>query len=206
MFKRIKLLGLTAVMALLVSAMMAAPALAAETAKPDIMPPVTGPGSAQTYTQAVWVMIIFIILLAILYPTAWKNVLAGLKKREEKIRAAIADADAARLKGEASLKEFNAQLATAEASAREILSKATLEAEKLAESIRMHAQQEAEEIKEKAIKEIESTKRQALTEIYEQSADLATSIAQKILRRNLNADDQRDLVQQSLDELQAVHA
>jgi F-type H+-transporting ATPase subunit b len=86
-----------------------------------------------------------------------------------------------------------------------LLSSATVEAEKIAAGIRMHAQQEAEEIKERAMKEIESSKQQALSEIYEQTAALATSVAEKILRRNLNADDQRDLVQRSLEELQAVH-
>jgi F-type H+-transporting ATPase subunit b len=156
--------------------------------------------------SALWVLVIFTFVVLFLYKGAWKNVLAGLKAREDRIRSAIADADAARLKGETALSEFNAQLATAETQAREILSKATVEAERLASGIRARAQQEAEEIKEKAMQEIESSKRQALTEIYDQSADLATAIAEKILRRNLNADDQRDLVKQSLDELQAVHA
>ena len=43
--------------------------------------------SKETYLSAVWVVIIFIILLCVLYPTAWRNVLNGLKKREERIRS-----------------------------------------------------------------------------------------------------------------------
>src|SRR5579875_2068399 len=66
---------------------------AGEAAKPTLIPPLTGSESAQTYMQAVWTIIIFVILLAILYPTAWKNVLAGLKKREERIRGDIAAAE-----------------------------------------------------------------------------------------------------------------
>jgi F-type H+-transporting ATPase subunit b len=158
------------------------------------------------WLSAALVLVIFLGVVIVLYKTAWKNVLAGLKAREDRIRSAIADADAARAKGEAALKEFNAKLATAETQAREILSNAAIEAEKLANGIRTRAQQEAEEAKERTMKEIESSKRQALTEIYEQTAALATSVAEKILRRNLNADDQRDLVRQSLDELQTVHA
>jgi F-type H+-transporting ATPase subunit b len=154
----------------------------------------------------IWVLVVFLGVVIILYKTAWKNVLIGLKAREERIRSAIADADAARTKGEEALKEFNAKLASAETQAREILSNAALEAEKIAAGIRTRAQQDAEEYKEKAMKEIESSKNHALSEIYEQTASLATSVAEKILRRSLNADDQRDLVKQSLDELQAVHA
>ncbi len=204
-YRRINRLALAVAMALVLSAIMAAPVMAEE-AKQNVMPPMTGDGAQQTYAQAVWVMIIFVILLVILYPTAWKNVLGGLKKREEKIRSAIADADAARSKGEAVLKEYNTQLATAADKVRGLLSQAATDAEKIANGIKMRAQQEAEELKEKAIKEIESTKKQALTEIYEQTASLSTSIAEKILKRNLNADDQRDLVSQSLEQLQSVHA
>jgi F-type H+-transporting ATPase subunit b len=158
------------------------------------------------WVSAVWVLIIFLGVVIILYKSAWKNVLAGLKAREDRIRSAISEADNARAKGEAALKEYNAQLATAESQVRALLSSATLEAEKIAAGIHTRAQQEAEEIKERALKDIESSKRQALSEIYEQTANLATSVAEKILRRNLNADDQRDLVKQSLDELQAVNA
>src|SRR5436305_70301 len=93
--------------------------------------------------QAVWVIIIFVILLAILYPTAWKNVLAGLKKREERIRKDIADAEAARAKADATLKQYNQQLAAAEAQVRDLLSKAAADAEKIGAGIRMHAQQES---------------------------------------------------------------
>jgi F-type H+-transporting ATPase subunit b len=166
---------------------------------------VAGEGSMQTYFQAVWVVIIFAILLAILYPTAWKNVLAGLKKREDRIRGDIADAEAARAKAEASLKEYNTRLATAEAQVRDLLTKAGAEAEKIAGGIRMRGQQEAEEIKERALKDIDASRKQALAEIYDLTANLSTSIAEKILKRNLNADDQRELVNESLKQLQSLN-
>ena len=84
------------------------------------------------FGQAVWVAIIFLIVLAILYPTAWKNILEGLKAREARIRGDIAAAEAARLKAEATLKEYAAQLATAEGKVREMLATATADAEKAA--------------------------------------------------------------------------
>ena len=202
MINRTKRLALAFVVALAVTAA-AIPAMA-EDVKPNIMPALTGDGAEQTYVQAVWVMIIFIILLAVLYPTAWKNVLAGLKKREEKIRADIADAESARRKGESTLKEYNTQLAKAESQVRELMNTATVEAEKIAASIKLRAQEEVEEIRERATKEIESARKQATTEIYEQTATLATMIAEKILKRNLNADDQKALVNESLEKLQQV--
>ena len=153
---------------------------------------------------AIWTLLIFVIMVIILYPMAWKPVLAGLKAREQRIRDDIANAEKSRRDAEASLKEYQAQLANAQAQIREMLAKATADGEKLATNIRMQAQKEAEEAKERATRDIEASKNAAIGEIYNQAAELATSVASKILRRNLNAEDQKQLVRESLDQLQKV--
>ena len=164
------------------------------------------PSDSQTWYAALWVLIIFLVMLAILYPTAWKNVLAGLKAREERIRKDIADAEASRVRAEATLKEYNTQLATAETRVRDMLAKATADGEAIAAGIRTRAQHDAEETKQKALRDIEASRDQAVAELHTQAAVLATNVAEKILRRNLSPDDQRDLVNRSLEELQAVGA
>lgn len=169
--------------------------------KGEIMPDAT---KASSVIQALWVIIIFLIMLAILYPTAWKNVLAGLKAREERIRSDIAEAEAARNKAEATLREYNTQLATAEQRVRDLIAGAQADGERIAAQIRVRGEQEAQEAKERATKEIEAASKQAIADIYEQAAVLATSVAEKILRRELNANDQRDLVTRSLDQVQNI--
>ena len=193
---RKKLLGIAMLLALLMPAYAAHAAEAAEN-QPSLL--------GFDPQQAIWVLVIFIILVFILYRTAWKNVLAGLKARESRIRGDIAAAEAARAKAEATLKEYNGQLSVAEEKVKKLLSDAATEAEKIGASIRLRAQQESEEIKERTTKDIESARQQAMAEIYEQTANLSTAIAEKILRRNLNADDQRELVNESLKQLQTVN-
>jgi F-type H+-transporting ATPase subunit b len=171
--------------------------------KYELLPDMKDP---QTWYAAVWVLVIFLVLLAILYPTAWKNVLAGLKAREERIRKDIADAEAARAKADATLKEYNAQLAAAESRVRDMLTKATADGEQIAANIRTRAQQEAEDTKDRAMRDIDAAREQAVAQIHEQAAVLATSVAEKILRRNLNPDDQRDLVAQSLGQVETIGA
>jgi F-type H+-transporting ATPase subunit b len=166
--------------------------------------PLPDPTARDTWMSALWVVIIFVVLLAILYPTAWKQVLIGLKAREQRIRTDIAEAEASRRKAEETLRQYNDQLSAAEGRIRDMLAKAQADGEKLATTIRMQAQTEAEEIKERAQKDIDAAKNAAIGEIYAQAADLSTSIAEKILKRNLNADDQRELVRQSLEQLQTV--
>jgi F-type H+-transporting ATPase subunit b len=151
--------------------------------------------------SCIWVLLIFVVVLIILQRTAWKHVLIGLKAREERIRKDIADAEAARLKAEDTLKQYDSRLADAEQKVREILEKAAADAEKIGTNLRMKAQEESEQAKERATQEIEAARRNALTEIYEQTANLATAVAEKIIRRSLNANDQRDLVNQSLEQM-----
>jgi F-type H+-transporting ATPase subunit b len=166
------------------------------------------PGLIATPNQglitAVTTLIVFCALLAILGKFAWGPIASGLQAREDKIRKDIADAEAARKRAEETLGQYNQQLATAERQVRDILAKAGADAEKIATSMKMQAQQEAEEIKERATRDIENARKQALNDIYAQAAELSTNIASKILRRNLNADDQRDLVNSSLEQLQTV--
>jgi F-type H+-transporting ATPase subunit b len=180
----------------------AAAAHSGEHGEPSLLPDFE---KRETWMSALWVVIIFLVLLAVLYPTAWKNVLAGLKAREARIRKDIADAEEARAKAEATLKEYGAQLASAEGRVRDIINSATKDGERVATEIRMRAQAEAEDAKKRAMKDIDTARQQALAEIYQRAAELSTSIAEKILRRNINAEDQKDLVKRSLDELQTVN-
>jgi len=193
------LLILTATLTLVAPALGAEPAPGDEATSP-LYPP------AQGIITGTVTIVIFVILVAVLGKYAWGPILAGLRAREEKIRKDIAEAEATRARAEATLREYNQQLASAEQKVREMLNKAAIDAENIANQIRAHAQRDAEEMKERALKDIEAAREQALSEIYAQTADLATRVAEKILRRNLNADDQRDLVNQSLQELQAVGA
>jgi F-type H+-transporting ATPase subunit b len=174
----------------------------ADHAKGELVPDLS---KSKSWFSALWVVIIFLILLAVLYPTAWKNVLAGLKAREQRIRTDIAEAEAARSRAEATHKEYNQQLATAEQRVRDLITGAQADGERIAAQIRLRGEQEAQETKERATKEIDAARKQALSEIYDQTALLATSVAEKILRRNLNADDQRDLVARSLDQVQNIN-
>lgn len=151
-------------------------------------------------------LVVFIALVVILGKYAWGPIVTGLKAREDKIRKDIRDAEEGRAKAEALLRQYDQKLAAAQKEVNDLLTKATNDAQQLATSIRMNAQQEAEEAKERATRDIETARNQAVNEIHGYAATLATNIAEKILRRNLNVDDQRDLVHGSLEQLKNVSA
>jgi F-type H+-transporting ATPase subunit b len=163
-------------------------------------------GARESLITALTTLVVFGLLVVILGKTAWGPIARGLQEREDKIRRDIEEAEAARAKAEATQREYAAQLATAEAKVRELLAKANDDAEQIAQNVRIRAQQEAQETKENATREIQGAQREAIRQVHEQAAVLSTRIAEKILRRNLNADDQRDLVRESLEQLQTVKA
>jgi F-type H+-transporting ATPase subunit b len=154
--------------------------------------------------SAIWVLVSFTLVLIILYKTAWKNVLESLHGREARIQGSIRQAEEAQAKAEAALKEHAARLAGAEEQIRQMLGKATADAEKIAANIRAQTQAENEAERESTRKEIEAAKRDAIRQVYEQTADLATTVASRIIGRNLNPQDQQDLVKETLGQLQEM--
>lgn len=162
-------------------------------------------GVPPTFNQglmtAILTLIIFIVLLIVLTKAAWGPIAKGLAEREAKIKRDIADAEAARVAAIQKQKEYEAQLAKAGDEVRAILDKAQADAQAAGTRMKLAAQQEAEELKERALRDIEASRRAAVAEIHEQAATISTSIAEKILRKNLNADDQRELVRSALDQL-----
>jgi len=158
----------------------------------------------QALYSGVWVLIIFVALLAILYPTAWRHVLAGLKNREQRIRTDVAEAETARARAEDLLRQFDQQIAAAQARSSEMISAATVQGEKLATQIRMQAQQEGESTKEAATQEIEAARDSAIQQIRGEVAGLATMVASKVMRRNLGVAENQDLVDEAIASMQSA--
>lgn len=149
--------------------------------------------------------VVFLLLLAILSKIAFGPIAAGLKKREDKIRDDIDTAEKKLAEANAVLARYNQQVSGAEAQIRAMMTEATANAEKIKASIKAQADAEAAELREKAKRDVQAEKDAALREIQEQAVYLSTSIAEKIIKRNLSADDNRDLVRSSLEQLGTVN-
>jgi F-type H+-transporting ATPase subunit b len=144
---------------------------------------------------------IFICLFLVLRFTAWKPILNGLKTRETTIRDSIEAAEKAKADAERTTKELEAKMAEVQRQAAQQLQQAKSDAVKVADTIRQQAESEAAAIKDRTLREIDGAKQQALSEINSHAAELGTAVARKILQRNVTADDQQRLVDESLAEL-----
>mgnify|MGYP000673696821 CR=1 FL=1 len=145
---------------------------------------------------------VFGIVFFVLSAKVWPVITKGLKEREDKILHEIEAAEEARRQAKDSLESYERALAEARAEAQKILEDTRGQQQKFANDLKAKAEIELAAMRERAMRDIESAKKTALGEIYSQSAALATSIAGKILQREVNDSDQQRLVDESLAELQ----
>ncbi|MEM6333486.1 MAG: F0F1 ATP synthase subunit B [Planctomycetota bacterium] len=151
----------------------------------------------------VWNFLMWLLLLAVLLKYVFPAVLKGLRDREEKIRSDIDQAKAAREEAEAMKADFERQLAEARQESQQTIAQAKATASQAADELKATAQREIDAQRTRAKAEIAAAKEAALAEVYAAAATLATDAAGKILGRSINPDDQRDLVEQTVNDYQS---
>lgn len=155
------------------------------------------------YGTIFWMLIIFGIVLFILKKFAWAPILNALKEREESIADALSSADKAR-REVAGLKASNDQiLAEARRDKELILKEAREIKDKMIAEARVLANAETQKGIESARQQIQAEKVAAINDIKTQVAELSVTIAEKIIRKQLdNPNDQKLLVEDLLKELE----
>jgi len=151
-------------------------------------------------------LVVFGIVFAVIATTVWPKIAKGLDERATKIREEIAAAEDARKQAKEALEQYEKSLADARAEAQRMLEKTKAQQQELANELRAKADAELTAMKERVRRDIESAKRAALAEIYNETANLATSVAAKILQREVTPRDQQRLVDESLAQLRGSRA
>ncbi len=147
---------------------------------------------------AIFSAIVFGLLAAGLYYTAWPKILGALAAREEGIRKAIADAEDAKVQATAFMKEHKGRLEAVENTVKEILAEARRDAEHTKLDITQQAEVEAEAIKNRAIAEINRAKDQALDELFSTLAHQVSKATEQVVGRALTGADQERLIQEAV--------
>ena len=148
--------------------------------------------------NAVWTLVIFVIVVILLGKFAWGPVLGLLRQREEFIHKALSDAKRDRDEAEARLKEHAAKLQSAQAEASRILDEARRDAERFREELRGRAKAEAETLVANAERQIQLETSRALQQIRTEAVDLSVAIASKLLQRNISKEDNERLIDEAL--------
>lgn len=161
------------------------------------------PSVNQGVATGITALVIFIITAIFLGAVVWPKISKALEARENKIRSEIEAAELAQEQAKAALKQYEKNLAEARAEAQRMLEQTKAEQQALAADLKAKADAELAQMRERARRDIEAAKRAAIGEIYEQAVQVATIAAGKILQREVSPADQRRLVEESLNQLQA---
>jgi F-type H+-transporting ATPase subunit b len=148
-----------------------------------------------------WTLVVFLVLFILLRATAWKRIRAGLEKREGGIREAIEDARRSRDEAQRVRQEIEQELKKVPDKVIAIMDDARREGQRLTEDMTTKARAEIQGERERLRREIETARDQALHELWNQTAQLATLVSAKAIRRELSPDDHRRLVDEALAEL-----
>jgi F-type H+-transporting ATPase subunit b len=153
------------------------------------------------YLEMIWAVVLFILFAAVLGFVVWPKILGALQAREQKLEGDLVGAEKARAQADEALATYKAKIAEAQKEAQSVVEEARKSAEAAGAKIKADTEADIAKMKERAAAEIEAAKDQALSEVYAQAAELSTQIAGRILKREISAGDQQQLVNESLAEL-----
>ena len=154
--------------------------------------------------NAVWTLVIFVLVVILLGKFAWGPVLGLLKQREEFIHKSLSDAKHDRDEAEARLKEYAAKLQSAQREAIGIVEDARRDAERLREELRERAKAEAETMIKNAERQVQLETSRALQQIRKEAVDLSVTIASKLLQRNISKDDNEKLINDAIKQMEST--
>jgi F-type H+-transporting ATPase subunit b len=154
--------------------------------------------------NALWTVIIFVLVLVVLGKYAWGPILSNLQARENFITESLEKAKRDRDEAEARLKHYEERLASARAEASAIVDEGRRDADVVKRRIEEDAHKEADRMIERARREIQIATDTATKELYTLSARLATDMATRIVGKELGPQDHERLIAESIAAINAA--
>ena len=148
-----------------------------------------------------WTIVTFLIVLMLLKWKAWGPLMSVLDKRAEDIKNALAAADRAKEDAEKASQDYEKLVQKAHSEAQQIIADSKVAGERVKNDIESAAKEKAEEMIGKAKAQIEAESQKAIQEIKSSVVDLSIEAAEKIIEKNLDSEDNRKLVNQTLDSI-----
>jgi F-type H+-transporting ATPase subunit b len=153
---------------------------------------------------AIWTGLIFILLFAVLRTFAWPQISAALEERERKIADNIAAAEAQNEAAKRLFAEHEAKLAAAAGEVREMLDEARRDADSLRKRIEAEGHQSAKDELDRAVREIGRARDAAVQDLAVTSANVAIDLARNVVKTEISADRQQQIVREALSKLSAA--
>lgn len=148
-------------------------------------------------------LVAFLIVLFVLGRYVLPRLNQMMTDRQQAIRQALADAEEARERKAEAETERGRVIREAQQQARSIVEEANKQAEQLRAERRQQAEQEYERIVGSAYADIEAQARRAQEDLRRQAADLAVTVAERILGEGIDRTAQESLINRTISEVAA---
>ncbi|MHC4512418.1 MAG: F0F1 ATP synthase subunit B [Planctomycetota bacterium] len=147
---------------------------------------------------AFWTLIIFAISLPLMIKFVFGPITKALAERDNKVERAAEAAEEARKRAEEAVAKAQEELEQSRAEARQRVQEAVERAGRQAQEEVKKARVEIERERQKASEDIEAEKRRALMEIRNEVVDLSIASAGRILKKDVDDDAHRQMVDEFL--------
>lgn len=144
----------------------------------------------------------FLIVLWVLRRYAWGPVMGMLEERRARIANDVATAEKLKAEAEKLRLEYEEQLKTIEAQARQRIQEAVAEGQKVADEIRATAHEEARATVAKATADLELEYKKARASLRGDMVTMALGAAEHLMQERLDGDTHKNLVDRFLTDLQ----
>ncbi|MFB9860843.1 F0F1 ATP synthase subunit B [Salinicoccus siamensis] len=145
-------------------------------------------------------LVTFLVLLGALSYFVWKPLKKVMDEREQLIHSEIDEAEQRRIDAVKLKEENEAVLRETQTEISAMMDNAKNQAKKEQEAIIHDANTRANQMMETAKADIEREKEKAIRDINDQVGEISVLIAEKMIAKEINQDDQKDLVERYLQE------
>jgi F-type H+-transporting ATPase subunit b len=149
----------------------------------------------------IWTLITFVIVLVVLKRVAFGRIQGIIDARRDRIREALDEADKARHEARELRELTKREREEAKADREQILEESRRQAQALFEQARQRAEEDLRERLENNKQELEAENRRVQEQIRRDVVELTLLAAEKVTGKALDADDQRRLIDETIDEL-----
>lgn len=164
------------------------------------MPVQQGFISFDTWT-ALFILLNTVTMFLVLKRFLFKPVLKMIKDRQDEIDSMYEAADQAKASADALQAEYQQKLAVAADTSERIVKEAMARGQSREEEIIRQANAEAAAIMDKAAADIAQEKKKAINDAKDEISGMAMAIAEKVVGRELKAEDQDKLFDEFVNEL-----
>ena len=169
----------------------------------------TGPGEKKNILipdtpELIYGTIAFALVFGFMWFFVFPNVKQALKAREDRIRGSLESAEEARAEADRLLDEYRQRLAEARSESGAIIEEARRTAESMRRDLMAKAENEANDLVARAREQIETERAAAVDAVRREAAGFSVELAERIVKRSIDRDQQARLVEDYIREVEAM--